>query len=144
MCVCVKVTCYNIQMEIMFLICPISCFSSRGLCSSETVASSQKTALESQAKQMKELDDTNSTLKADLQRARSNHSNEQHLKEKVAELEGCVDNLNQKNLQLQVQSSNQHRCPLVNGLLVANHLLVSVSSMKIYSSSVFSRVHSSR
>ena len=51
---------------------------------------------------MKELEDTNSTLKADLQRARSSLSNEPKMKEKVAELEGCVDTLKQQNSQLQV------------------------------------------
>ena len=52
---------------------------------------------------MKELEDTNSTLKADLQRARSSLSNEPKLKEKVAELEGCIDTLQRENSQLQVQ-----------------------------------------
>ena len=51
---------------------------------------------------MKELEDTNSVLKADLQRARSSLSNEPKVKEKVAELEGCVDTLKQQNSQLQV------------------------------------------
>ena len=51
---------------------------------------------------MKELEDTNSTLKADLQRARSSLSNEPKMKEKMAELEGCVDTLKQQNSQLQV------------------------------------------
>ena len=70
---------------------------------SETVATSQKAALESQAKQMKELEDTISTLKTDLQRAKSSLSNEPKLKEKVSELEGCVDSIKQQNTQLQVR-----------------------------------------
>lgn len=68
----------------------------------ETVASSQKAALESLAEQMKEIEDTNSTLKADLQAARSSRSNEPKMKEKIAELEGCIDTLKQENSQLQV------------------------------------------
>jgi hypothetical protein len=54
---------------------------------------------------MKELEDTNSTLKADLQSARSTHTNEPKMKEKVAELEGCIDTLKQENSQLQVPTN---------------------------------------
>lgn len=63
---------------------------------------SHKTTLESQAKKIQELEDTNSTLKTDLQRARSSRSNEPKMKEKVAELEASVETLKQHNTQLQV------------------------------------------
>ena len=72
----------------------------------ETVTSSQKAALESMKKQMKELEDTNSTLKADLQAARSSRSNEPKMKEKIAELEGCIDTLKHENSQLQVPTGD--------------------------------------
>lgn len=67
------------------------------------MADSQKLSLEAQAKQIQELQDTNASLKSDIQRSKSSRSNEPKLQERVTELEGMLDSVEHEKKQLSVR-----------------------------------------
>ena len=77
------------------------------LCCREDLAESRKVALDSQAKQLRELQDTNSSLKTDLQRAKSNVSSGPKLQERVSELESLVASMEQDSYKAQVRVYSQ-------------------------------------
>ena len=65
-------------------------------------ADSQSASLEAHARQIQQLQDTNVTMKADLQRAKTSLTNEPKLQERVSELEGLVASMEQEKQQLEV------------------------------------------
>ena len=80
----------------MFVVC----------CNRESAVASQKSSLEDQAKQVAELQDTNVSMKTDVQRAKSSLTNEPKLQARVSELESLISHMEQEKQQLTVSQFN--------------------------------------
>lgn len=74
-------------------------------CDRESTVASHKASLDAQEKQVAELKETNSSMKADIQRAKSSLVNEPKLQAKVSELESLVSSMEHQNQQLTVSQS---------------------------------------
>ena len=81
------------------------------------MADSQKISLDAQAKQIQELQDTNASLKTDIQRVKASLSGEPKLQSRVAELESMLDAVEHEKKQLNVRTIRKRCARLPSSVL---------------------------